>query len=175
MKHSRLKYGFTFFIFFSVLWWALTENSSTQVWMGAVLVVIASMTALNNVTSEKFPLVLSFKNLIHFTWYFLSQSIRGGVQVALLAFIPSREIRPGYHEYRTRIPEQAEFARMCFASCLSIFPGTLSCGYVGDILIVHILDEPLFKIEEIRLLEDLTIRTFMRSGSVPSSEPSSSN
>lgn len=171
----QFKYGLSFFLFFALLWWSLTENSSTQVWMGAILVAIASITALNNLTTEKFPIVMSLRNFVHFTWYFISQSIRGGIQVALLAFMPTREINPGYHKYKTRIPEEAEFARMCFASCLSIFPGTLSCGYVEDILIIHILDEPLFKIEEIQFLEDLTIRTFMRINSINTSKPSSSN
>lgn len=164
MKHSRVVYGFSFLLFFGLLWWSLTENSSIQVWMGVLLVILASMTALYTMNSEKFPLVLRFKNLIHFSWYFISQSFKGGFQVALLAFMPPKSIHPCYYKYKVKIPEDAEFARMCFASCLCIFPGTLSCGFKQDILIIHILNAPLLKVEDIQLLEDLTIRTFMRNG-----------
>lgn len=175
MKKGQIIYGCSFFVFFSLLWWSLTENSAKQLWMGVILVTIASLTALRNLTSERFLIVFNLRNFIHFAWYFVSQSIRGGFQVALLAFMPSKKINSGYHKYTTRIPAEAEFARLCFASCLGIFPGTLSCGYQQDVLIIHILDEPLFNIAEIQLLEDLTIRTFMRSSSTFPSEPSSSN
>jgi len=152
--------------FFGFLWWTLSDGSFYQPWFGVIVVVAATLTSLRNIRhsqGERPPIVLRLRAIAGFVPYFIYQSFKGGLSVARLAFLPQRFVRSHYVEYAVAIPREAALARMCFASCLCIFPGTLSCGIDGDTLTIHVLDVKLLDLEAIRDLERMTAAIFPRA------------
>ncbi len=142
-------------VFFSLLWWTLTDGSPQQRWLGTVFVIAATAAALRAPGKGRRPLRPRIHTLVKFIPYFVYQSLKGGFLVAKLAVSPQRRIRSRYFRYEARIPAEDVPARMWFASALCVFPGTLSCGYQGDVLVIHALDEGLFDIDSIRKLEGM--------------------
>jgi len=76
--------------------------------------------------------------LAAFAPFFVWESLRGGVDVALRVVGPSLRVRPGFVAHRLRLPEGP--ARVSFANCVSLLPGSLAADLEGDELIVHLLD-----------------------------------
>jgi multicomponent Na+:H+ antiporter subunit E len=92
---------------------------------------------------------------------FLLDSLRGGVDVAWRAFHPRVPVRPGWIEYRLRLPAGA--ARVSLGNFLSLMPGTLAAGQHRDGMYVHALDttialEPRIAKEEARIARTIGIR-----------------
>ncbi|HSJ25241.1 MAG TPA: Na+/H+ antiporter subunit E [Longimicrobiales bacterium] len=76
--------------------------------------------------------------MLRFLPWFLSQSVLGGLDVALRAFRGRRALNPGLVEYTTRL--QRPIVRVIFANTVSLMPGTLTAQLHGDHLTVHALD-----------------------------------
>jgi multicomponent Na+:H+ antiporter subunit E len=87
---------------------------------------------------------------VAFAAWFVVQSLRGGVDVALRAF-GVRGSAPGFIEYRTRI--RAPTARVAFVNAVSLLPGTFTAGLNGDLLTVHVLDARDSSADRMRPLE----------------------
>src|SRR5690606_6156213 len=140
-----LRRTLSYVAFFSLLWWALTDGSTQQLWMGALVVVLTSALALFisrdelGARTDEAPLLPRFIALMKLIPYFFYQSLKGGVIVARLACLPQSRLHPHTVSYEMKIPREAVLARVCFGSCLCIFPGSLSCGYDDDILKIHVL------------------------------------
>jgi multicomponent Na+:H+ antiporter subunit E len=68
---------------------------------------------------------------------FIAQSVIGGIDVARRAFDPRLPIDPGWIEVPVALPDGG---RVALGGELSLMPGTLAAGSVGDRLLVHVLD-----------------------------------
>jgi multicomponent Na+:H+ antiporter subunit E len=73
-----------------------------------------------------------------FAGYFGKESLRGGIDVARRALDPRLPLRPGEVHFAPRLP--AGSARLFFAACVSLLPGTLVIAIAEDRLRVHALD-----------------------------------
>lgn len=153
MRKGMVMQALGFLAFYSLLWWSFTEGSLEQLWFGGVVVVLTTFLTLKISAESRVPRLLRGKVLIQFIPYFVFQSVKGGLLVAKLAVLPQRFLHSQYFEYSSNLPADAVGARMWFASALCIFPGTLSCGYKGNTLVIHALDIGLLDEKSIRDLE----------------------
>lgn len=147
-------------IFYSVFWWAFTDGSTSQLWLGALSVAAATAVTLRMPRAGPFPKVTRYRTILRFIPYFIYQSFKGGLLVAKFAFLPQRRVHSQYIDYKTVIPEEDTLPRMCFASLLCLIPGTLSCGYKGDKLTIHVLDEKILDVKSIEELDKIVAEIF---------------
>lgn len=120
----------------SALWWVLTGGSAAA-W-GVGVVSVAGAMALSLVLHPLETRGISLTALPGFLAFFLMQSVKSGVQVAVMAMRPRLNLQPVMLEIRLRLPDES--SRVLLASTLSLLPGTLSAGLTGDRLLLHILN-----------------------------------
>jgi multicomponent Na+:H+ antiporter subunit E len=122
-------------LLFTLLWWLITEGAGG--WTVGVP-VIALAVGTSYWLQPQGQLRLRPIGVLRFAAYFLVQSLRGGLDVALRAFRPSLPLAPALVEYRLRLPAGA--ARVFLADTMSLLPGTLSTELRDDCLCLHVLD-----------------------------------
>jgi multicomponent Na+:H+ antiporter subunit E len=127
--------GVTRVALFALVWWAVAEDRPIA-WGFAVAGVLAATVAATIAGGPERR--WSPAGVARFVPFFVGQSIRGGVDVALRAVWPARDIHPGTMRYRTRLPVGPP--RIFLAKVLSLLPGTLTCDLEGDTLTIHLLD-----------------------------------
>jgi multicomponent Na+:H+ antiporter subunit E len=91
--------------------------------------------------------------LLRFVPYFLWESLRGGVDVALRAIRPRLALSPHLIEHPVGLPGGP--ARTLFAGVLSLLPGTLTAELDGDRLTIHALTHDATLADRVRRLERL--------------------
>jgi multicomponent Na+:H+ antiporter subunit E len=80
------------------------------------------------------------QHLPAFAWFFLVESLRGGLDVARRALHPRLPLAPRFVSHVMRLP--AGQPRTLMVSVVSLLPGTLSADLRGDgTLLVHVLAE----------------------------------
>ncbi len=124
------------FLAFSLLWWILTEGYPGAWSFGLPVIVLAFLVSMALPTAGDWTWRLP--QLLRFAFFFLGQSLRGGIDVARRALHPRLPIAPQLLEYRLRLAEGP--ARIFFADALSLLPGTCSVMLRGDALQMHVLD-----------------------------------
>jgi multicomponent Na+:H+ antiporter subunit E len=132
---------------FSLLWWVLTEGQPGSWPLGGLFVVLA--TGLSLTLSR--PVPWSAVEFARFVPFFLWWSLRGGIDVAWRACVPSLPIAPGILTYRLRLPPGR--ARVFLTAVISLLPGTLSAEIARNNLCVHILDKHVSSEAELAVLE----------------------
>lgn len=137
------------FLAFAALWWVLTEGNSSAWGVGLVSVLLAVAASLWLWPSG--AVRLSLFGIVRYVGYFLWQSVRGGVAVAALAMRRRLEVQPRIEYYALRLPPGP--SRVLLADTLSLLPGTVSTGLVGDRLRLHVLDAGLVEEAELRRAE----------------------
>ena len=120
----------------TLTWWILTAGDTTSLALGVPVALIASGLSLK-LAPPRSP-GFRIAGVPRYAWYFISQSVLGGLDVARRALSPSMPINPALVEYRVSLSSAA--ARVIFANTISLLPGTLSARIVGDALQVHALD-----------------------------------
>lgn len=133
---------------FFLLWWALTEGEGGG-WFALPVVLLATSASL--ALSPAGSLHWRATGLFGFVFFFLRESLRGGIDVAWRALHPHLPIAPVMFDYRLRLP--AGSARMLMASTVSLLPGTLSADLKGALLRVHALDGRLPIADALKALE----------------------
>lgn len=141
-------------IVLSLLWWALTEGDTYNLWFGVLVVLVATVgsLALQPVTGFR-PWHLGSVAI-----FFVRESISGGIDVARRAFSPDMPINPGFTEVKLRLP--AGPARVFLANLLNITPGTVSVELLSESLRIHMLDTEMPVEEKIREMEALMAKLF---------------
>jgi len=138
------------------LWGALTGGAAGSWLVGVPVVILATLTSQalwTRRTGWLSPLAL-----LRFAVHFLRESLRGGVDVARRALLPSLPLCPALVELQSRIaPGPAE---VFLANVLSLMPGTLSVDLRGSILTLHTLDAATAVEAEMRVLEELVAAIF---------------
>jgi multicomponent Na+:H+ antiporter subunit E len=148
---------------FSLLWWVLTEGQPGSWSLGGFFVVLATALSL----SLSRPVPWSVVGFARFVPFFLWWSLRGGVDVAWRACVPSLPIAPGILTYRFRLPPGR--ARVFMTAVISLLPGTLSAEIVRNELFVHVLDRRASSEADLAALEDKVGALFRISPSTPPS------
>ncbi|MEW6488429.1 MAG: Na+/H+ antiporter subunit E [Thermodesulfobacteriota bacterium] len=121
---------------YALLWWALADGEPGS-W-GVGLPAACAAAALTLALAPPRAVPWSLKGAVGFLPFFLWQSLRGGIDVALRAFSPVMPLEPGFVHYRWNLPEGP--ARVLFANSVSLAPGTLSARVEEEGLTVHVLD-----------------------------------
>jgi multicomponent Na+:H+ antiporter subunit E len=89
--------------------------------------------------------------LIPFVYFFFRQSILGGWDVARRVLGGRLDIAPGSVTFDTSLPPGP--ARHLLLNTISLLPGTLSAGIVGDRIDVHAIDTGTDHQSDLRRLE----------------------
>lgn len=135
---------------FIVLWWVLSEGDGSSWMFGVPFALLASVASLK-LTPERNWRIRPL-GALRFAGYFAVQSVVGGIDVAFRAIRPSLPIRPGFVTCPVRLPTQS--ARVLLADTVSLLPGTLSSGFEGSTLVLHVLDCGMPVAEDVRRVEE---------------------
>ncbi len=138
------------------LWWLLTGGSPAS-WVIGLPAVAAAAWAGRRLGGDA-GAGLSLLGLLRFLPFFFWESLRGGVQVAVRTLAPRLRIAPGFSVYRVRLgrPE----ARVFFANCVCLLPGTLAVDLDNERLELHLLDSASDPSAELRRLECAVARVY---------------
>jgi multicomponent Na+:H+ antiporter subunit E len=142
------------------LWWVLAGGDPDS-WVVGLPTVLGATWAAHRLGKGR-PLRLSPWGLLVFVPFFLWESLRGGVDVALRTLAPRPRVSPGFVRYRTGLAAPA--ARIFFANGVSLLPGTLAADLDGDRLEVHVLNLGTDTTAELERLERAVGRLFRESG-----------
>jgi multicomponent Na+:H+ antiporter subunit E len=116
--------------------WGILALPRTDAWIaGAVAVAAGGL--LHTGLGGRRGLRVRLPGLVAFIPFFLSQSLRGGADVARRALSPSLPLDTGFLRYRTRLPQGP--ARILFVNCISLLPGTFSAELRDGAIRVHLL------------------------------------
>lgn len=121
-------------LLFSIMWWVLTDGAAESWWIGVPAVVCAVIVSVALVP----PVGLVWREVMVFVPFFLWHSLKGGVDVARLAFHPRMPIAPELIEYPLRL--SPGLSQVALINITSLLPGTLSVEIEGQVLKVHVLD-----------------------------------
>jgi multicomponent Na+:H+ antiporter subunit E len=81
---------------------------------------------------------VSVTGLLRVIPFFLWESLRGEIDVALRTLAPKMRVQPGFKEFRTGL--RRGDARVFLVNCVSLLPGTLATDLQGGRLNIHLLD-----------------------------------
>lgn len=126
-------------VVFAVVWWVVAEADPEGWVFGIPFVGLATVASLKLTPTRSWRIRPA--GALRYAWYFVHQSVMGGIDVALRAIKPSMPIDPMIFRYRMRLVP--EHARVLFADTVSLLPGTLSTGFEGDSMTLHVLDREL--------------------------------
>jgi multicomponent Na+:H+ antiporter subunit E len=141
---------------FAALWWLLSDGDANSWIIGVPAVVAAVWSASRTGTGDS--RMLSLTGLLRFIPFFVWESLRGGVDVALRTLSPRMRIEPAFVAYNTALQNQS--ARAFFASCVNLLPGTLAADIIDDRLDLHLLDRKSDYARELRRLETAVARVY---------------
>lgn len=133
----------------ALLWLVIAGPSLEAALIGVPTVLFAAWTRYR--LAARHPRSWSPRGALLFIPYFVVESVKGGVDVALRVMQPRMPIAPGLHRYRTRLCDHA--ARATFLNCISLLPGTLSADVQRDIVTVHALDREADILGDLERLE----------------------
>ncbi len=149
------------FVLFGAIWWLLTSGRTDALIFGACAAAAAAAAPLiigdrGEASAQRalLPTVLRLPRLLPF---FLWESLRGGVDVALRAFRPRLPLSPAMIDYPLRLPPGP--AAVMMASLVSLMPGTLAI-ISGSGLRVHVLDDASDYRHDLERLEAQVARVF---------------
>jgi len=138
------------------LWWLLSEGSADGFWLGAGATILAVWLSLYWLPPGHFR-IQPFA-VIPFLAYFFWNSLRGATQVARLALKGRTALRPRLLTVVLDLPPG--IPQVLFVSAVGLMPGTLSVHLDGDSLHLHVLDERMPILAEVRTLEARIARLF---------------
>lgn len=140
----------------ALLWWVLSGGRADAWPFGAVAIgaALAVQWRLRGAPGAS----IAPTALLPYLWFFLTASVRGGLQVALRAVRPHPGLHPAVIDLPLRLTDPAE--RLFLASTMSLMPGTLSVGLDKAVLQVHVLDRELAPLDELRRAERHVARLF---------------
>jgi multicomponent Na+:H+ antiporter subunit E len=132
---------------FGALWWVVSEGAPSFGLVPFAVVALAAAASVRFVPPGSNP--LSWRGVLRFVPYFVTQAVAGGIDVALRAWRPRLPVTPGLVTVPLTLRREA--ARVAFAWAVSLMPGTLAAVLGDDEIVIHALDttQPLRE----RLLE----------------------
>lgn len=140
-------------LLFSCLWWILAEGRSDGWLLGGIAVIAATWASVALWPSGAHGLRLVA--LPGFLAFFLVNSVRGGLQVALMALRGRAALHPAFIELPLNLPAGAP--QILLTNVLGLMPGTLGVELATELsdarLRLHVLHQDLPIVAEARALE----------------------
>ena len=162
------------------------ERVRRTLWRTAVLTVVWLVVSLGDLPSLVIGIPLAFvgavlwtalqptvlfpvspRGLVRFIGFFGTQSVLGGVDVALRALSPRLPLKPACVMYPLRITGTGP--RVFLANTISLLPGTLSARVYEDALEIHVLDRTKPVFDELARVEERVADLF--GANLPPREP----
>jgi multicomponent Na+:H+ antiporter subunit E len=143
------RHGILSLLALASLWWLLSGGDPASWLVGIPAVLAATWAARRLQIGERWT--ISALGILRFLPLFLWESLRGGIDVARRTLAPRLRIQPGFTLYRTGLQQPS--ARVFFANCVCLLPGTLAADLQCDRLRVHMLDAALDPQLELQRLE----------------------
>lgn len=140
----------------SLLWFVLSEGEF-RYW-GLILIAVLGGAFASLILVPSSGMSWSPIGWLRFVPFFISQSVMGGVDVALRAITPTPRLDPAYVEFEFRLT--SEPARVFVANTMSLMPGTLSVLLEGNQLRMHVLDRSMPHLDRVREVEGHAARMF---------------
>lgn len=142
---------------FALLWWVLAEGRADAWGLGVAAALAATLASLWLLPPGGRR--IGALPLLRFVLFFLWNSLRGGLQVALMALRRRPGLRPAIVEISLALPPGAP--RLLLLNALTLMPGTLGVRLSDDgRLRVHVLDARLPLAAEAGALEAHIARLF---------------
>jgi multicomponent Na+:H+ antiporter subunit E len=148
---------------FASLWWLLSDGAPGSWLIGIPAVLAAGWAACRLGIGERWT--ISASGVMRFLPLFLWESLRGGIDVARRTLAPRLRIQPGFILYRTGLQQPG--ARVLFANCICLLPGTLAADLQHNQLRVHMLDAALDPQVELQRLERAVALIYRQSDGEP--------
>lgn len=139
----------------ALLWWVLSEGRADSWALGAPAVLAALWVSLHLLPP---PRRISAGGLLGYLAFFLGNSLRGGLQVSLLALRGRAALEPAILEWRLKLPEG--LPRVLMLNTLGLMPGTVGVELDDARLRVHVIDRRLPIAAEVAALERHIARIF---------------
>lgn len=128
-----------FFALLLALWLLLTSGDLSSLLIGLPFIMLA-LWSYRLQRHVPYPLTFSFLGALRFAVFFLRESFRGGLDIALRVWQPHVSLSTAFYEYRLIFPQGP--VRSFFMYCISLLPGTVSvCVTERDTLRLHVLDD----------------------------------
>lgn len=136
-------------LLFAGLWWILADGGTNGWLFGSLAVIAATWTSM----ALRPPAAngLRLGALPGFLVYFLTNSVRGGGQVALMALRGRGALQPAFLELTVNLPAGAP--QILMITVLGLMPGTVGVELGTDRLRLHVLHQDLPVVAEAQALE----------------------
>lgn len=142
---------------FALLWWVLVDGRADAWGLGVAAALSATLASLWLLPTGGRR--IGVMPLLRFLHFFLWNSLRGGIQVAVMALRGRAGLQPAIVEIFLSLPPGAP--RLLLLNALTLMPGTLGVRLTDDgKLRVHVLDASLPVTAEARTLEAHIARLF---------------
>jgi len=141
------------------VWLILTAGDLTSLIIAVPFIALAILlqpVAANR--CEKSSLLVNISGLLQFAWFFILESLRGGVDVSRRVLAAETRVDPVFYDYSMQL--QRPHAQQLFISSISLLPGTLCADMNNNQLRIHTLDQQMDTTQGIRRLESLVGKIF---------------
>ena len=146
----------------SLLWILLTQGNPHAWVIGAVAVPLATWCATYLFSpSSMSPFTVPRIRVVavaRFLGFFLAQSVKSGVECAVLALHPKASARPAFFHYLLTLPPGP--ARVLLVNIISLLPGTSCADLREHAVLVHVLDQDADNVSAILACEQQVARLF---------------
>lgn len=124
-------------VLLTTVWWILTEGKTSSWGVGLICIPLALVVSL--ILLPPGLSRFSFAGLFIFFTHFLIQSLKSGIQVALMAVRLDPDLHPNILIISLRLPEG--LGRVILVNTLNLIPGSLSVNLTASNLYLHVLDQ----------------------------------
>lgn len=135
----------------ALLWFVLSGGALSS-WVVGLPAIAAALLLVRLLRGRSAPWRLDAAGVLRFAAYFVRESARGGIDVALRVSAPVPRVAPGLLRHRCRLPAGSP-ARTLFVLCVSLLPGTLVAAVDEHGLLIHALDTGAPVADELAVLE----------------------
>jgi multicomponent Na+:H+ antiporter subunit E len=136
---------------------AAGDLSSLLIAVPFIVLAILLQPAADNRSDRSSPLI-NIGGLVQFAWFFILESLRGGVDVSRRVLAPETRVDPIFYDYAMQL--QIPRAQQLFISSISLLPGTLCADLNNNQIRIHTLDQHMDTTRGIKRLESLVGKIF---------------
>ncbi len=148
------------FVTLALIWLVIAGLDPSSWIIGLPTLVFATWSILT-LTRDYLPADrrgLRLRGLLRFAPFFVRESVRGGIDVAVRVMRPRLRIDPGFQYYDVRLADP--IAQVVFLDSISLLPGTLSADFIDGRIKVHALDTSKDLAPSLQRLERLVAALF---------------
>jgi multicomponent Na+:H+ antiporter subunit E len=157
MKTMRSKAKWTLLL---IATWLILTAADIGSWViGLPFIALAILLQPDSETGffKKSPF-LNMIGLVQFGYFFLLESLRGGLDVSSRVLAAKPRIDPVFYDYSMQL--QIPNAQLLFISSVSLLPGTLCADLDNNQITIHTLDQHMDTTQGIKRLESLVGKIF---------------